>query len=115
VLKIENSEGVVLAFLNNLESASIHEVLNGEFTLSFVATVEPLKTEFLYDKTNLINCDDDLFKVITIEELHNEDDGVTVSVTAEHVSYNLINNVMDTFIYTYKTGTEVMLACLTGT
>lgn len=115
MLKIQNSTGSVLAYLNNLVSASVHEVLNGEYTLNFIAIVEPLKTEYLYDNTNLINYEDDLFRVVQYEELHNEDDGVTIAVTAEHISYDLINNVINSFNYTYKTGSEVMLACLANT
>lgn len=115
MLKIENVEGTVLAFLNNLTEATVKEALNGEYTLSFVATIDHLKTDFLYDEENLINYDDDLFRVAMLEEIHDEDDMLTVSVECEHISYDLINNVMSDFNYTYTSAAEVMSNCLLGT
>lgn len=115
MLTIQNNTGVVLAYLNNLTEAKIHEVLNGEYTLSFVAIIDHLKTDYLYDNDNLINYEDDLFRVVELTELHNEDDEITVAVTAEHISYDLINNVMSDFNYTYRSASEVMTQCLLGT
>lgn len=115
MLKIENAEGTVLAFLNNLTEAKVKEVLNGEYTLSFVATIDHLKTDFLYDENNLINYENDLFRPVTIEELHDEDDALTVAVECEHISYDLIKNVMSDFNYTYTSAASVMTQCLIGT
>lgn len=115
MLKIENAEGTVLAFLNNLTDARLKEALNGEYTLSFVATIDHLKTDYLYDEENLINNDNDLFRVTTLEELHDEDDAITVAVICEHISYDLINNVMSDFNHTYSSAASVMAQCLQGT
>lgn len=115
MLKIENAEGTVLAFLNNLTEAKVKEVLNGEYVLSFVATIEHLKTDHLYDESNLINYDNDLFRVNRIEELHDEDNMLTVAVECEHISYDLINNIMNDFNHTYVSAVEVMALCLIGT
>ncbi|PHV71916.1 hypothetical protein CS063_00090 [Sporanaerobium hydrogeniformans] len=115
MLKIENVEGTVLAFLNNLTEAKAYEVLNGEYMLSFVATIDHLKTDYLYDNENLINYENDLFRVIKLEELHDEDNMITVAVTAEHISYDLINNVLNSFNYINKNCAEVMTHCLLGT
>ena len=79
MLKIENEEGTVLAFLNNLTEATVKEAINGEYILNFVATIDHLKTDYLYDEHNLINCNDDLFRVSIIEELHDEEDALTVA------------------------------------
>lgn len=115
MLKIENAEGIVLAFLHNIDDAKVKEALNGEYTLSFVATIDHLKTDFLYDEENLVNYNDDLFRVISLEELHDEDDALTMSVECEHISYDLINNVMSKFNYTYANAGSVMAQCLLGT
>lgn len=115
MLKIENAEGTVLAFLNNLTEATVKEALNGEYTLAFIATIDHLKTDYLYDEENLINYNDDLFRVVTLEELHDEDNALTVAVECEHISYNLINNVMADFNHTYVSAAEVMALCLQGT
>lgn len=115
MLKIENAEGTVLAFLNNLTDAKVKEVLNGEFVLSFVATIDHLKTDFLYDEENLINYENDLFRVISLEELHDEDNMLTVACECEHISYDLINNVMNDFNHIYASAAEVLALCLLGT
>lgn len=115
MLKVENMEGTTLAFLNNVTDATIHEVLNGEYTLSFIVTIDPLKTDFLYDKNNRINYEEDLFKVVTLEEIHTEDESITISVVAEHISYELLENIMEDFNYLNKAGLYVMNKCLEGT
>ena len=115
MLKIENAAGIVLAYLNNLTEAKVHEVLNGEYTLSFVAIIDHLKTDYLYDDNNLINYENDLFRVVELTELHDENDGITVAVECEHISYDLINNVMSNFNYTYANAASVMTQCLLGT
>lgn len=115
MLKIENAEGTVLAFLNNLTEAKVCEVLNGEYTLSFVATIDHLKTDFLYDENNLINYENDLFRPASIEEIHDEDDALTVAVECEHISYDLIKNAMSEFNHIYTTAVNAMTTCLLGT
>lgn len=115
MLKIENQEGTVLAFLNNLTEATVKEAINGEYILNFVATIDHLKTDYLYNENNLINYNDDLFRVATIEELHDEDDALTVACECEHISYDLIDNAMNDFNYIYKSASEVMINCLFGT
>jgi len=115
MLTVQNESGVILAYLNNLETGEIHEALNGEYTLSFIATIDPLKTEFLYAENNLIEYENDLFRVMQFEELHAEDNALTIAVTAVHISYDLIANQFNDFIYTYKSASEVMIQCLMGT
>jgi len=115
MLTIESETGTILAYLNNLQDAKVHEVLNGEYTLDFIATIDPLKTSFLYDNNNLICYEDDLFRVVQFEELHSEDNMLTVAVTAVHISYDLINNKFNDFNFTYKSPVEVMTQCLLGT
>lgn len=115
MLTIQSDVGVILAYLNNLEDAKIKEAINGEFTLSFIATVDPLKTEFLYDNANLIEYGNDLFRVTQFEELHAEDNALTISVMAVHISYDLINNQFIDFNYTNKSAAEIMIQCLLGT
>ncbi len=115
ILTIQNTSGVTLAYLNNLESGTCHEVVNGEYTLNFVALIEPLKTEFLYDRNNLIIYNNDYFRVIGIEELHNEDNMLTVSVVAEHISYDLIQETKESFVQEDRAAIYVMNAALADT
>jgi len=115
ILTIQNTAGVTLAYLNNLESGTCHEVINGEYTLNFVALIEPLKTEFLYDRNNIIIYNNDYFRVIGIEELHNENNMLTVSVVAEHISYDLIQETKESFVEENRAAIYVMNAVLSGT
>lgn len=115
ILTIRNTEGVTLAYLNNLESGTCREVVNGEYTLNFVALIEPLKTEYLYDRNNLIIYNNDYFRVIGIEELHNEDNMLTVSVVAEHISYDLIQETRESFFQDDRAAIYVMNAALADT
>lgn len=115
MLKVENEQGITLAFLNNITDAKVRERLNGEYTLDFTVTIDDLKTPFLYSDENMINYEDDLFRVVSIEELHNEDGQVTVSVACEHLSYDLLLYGFDNFKYLNKTAAEVMNECLLGT
>lgn len=115
MLTIQDDKGVILAYLNNLQDAVVREVINGEYILTFIALIEPLKTEYLYDNDNLINYNNDLFRVVEFKEIHNEDDMLLVEVTAEHISYDLIKNIMTDFYYTYKDALYVMNKCLEGT
>lgn len=106
-----------MAYLNNIQDGTckIVEQINGEYTLSFTAIIEEFKTEFLYDENNLIEVDDDLFKPLILEEVHSEDGLLTISVSCEHISYELLSNIMTDFSYSYKDITTVATACLSGT
>jgi phage-related protein len=108
ILTIINQAGVILAYLNNLESASIHKVINGEYVLNFVALIEPLKTEFLYDEDNLIVYDNDYFKVITLDDEHDDNNMLKVTVSCEHISYDLINQTKLTFTHNNRAAIYVM-------
>lgn len=115
MLTVQNKQYHILAYLNNLEHAKLKEKLNGEYVLSFIALIDPLKTDCLYDDENYVVYNDDLFKAVNFTELHNEDNKVSIEVECEHVSYDLINNSMNEFNYIYKSAAEVMIANLIGT
>lgn len=112
---ILNKEGTTLAYLNNCTECFIDEEINGAYTLSFVCTVDDLKTQFLYDEDNIIEVNDDLFRALIIEELHTENSELTVSVECEHISYDLLKTTFDTFSYPYATAALVMTQCLQAT
>lgn len=115
ILTIQNASAITLAYLNNLESGTCHEVINGEYTLNFVVLIEPLKAEYLYDRNNIIIYNNDYFRVINIEELHNEDNMLKASVVAEHISYDLIGEERESFIENDRAAIWVMNAALSGT
>ncbi|MEL7646970.1 MAG: prophage endopeptidase tail family protein [Sedimentibacter sp.] len=108
ILKIIDNNKTVLAYLNNLESGVVRQVINGEYVISFTALIEELKTEFLHDENNLIEYDNDYFKVISLEEEHNSDNMLKVSVECEHISYDLIEQTKLAYTQTDRSAVYVM-------
>lgn len=115
ILKIIDSNKTVLAYLNNLESGVVRQIVNGEYVISFTALIEELKTEFLHNENNLIEYDNDYFKVISLEEEHNSDNMLKVSCECEHISYDLIKLTKPTYKQTDRAAIFVMNDLLTGT
>ena len=113
--KIMNVDSDILAYLNNCAECTINEQINGSYTLSFVATIDDLKTQFLYDEDNIIEVNNDFFKPLIIEELHAGNNELTVSVFCEHISYELLEKNFDNFSYADRTAAEVMAFCLQST
>lgn len=97
-----------MAYLNNLESGIEKRVVNGEYVISFVALIEELKTEFLHDENNLIEYNNDYFRVIFLEEEHSSDDMLKVSVDCEHISYDLIKHTKLKYTQTDRAAVYVM-------
>ena len=56
-----------------------------------------------------------MFRALIIEELHAENNELTVSVDCEHISYDLLKTTFDTFSYPYATAALVMTQCLQAT
>lgn len=100
MLTIINNNKIILAYLNNLESGVVRKVINGEYVISFTVLIEELKTEFLHDENNLIEYNNDYFRVISLEEEHNSDNMLKVSCECEHISYDLIKQTK--LVYTQK-------------
>jgi phage-related protein len=113
ILKIINSDKVTLAYLNNLESGIVRQVINGEYVISFVALIEELKTELLHDENNLIEYDNDYFRVIHIEEEHDSDNMLKVYIDCEHISYDLIQLPKASYTQTDRSAIYVMNDLLT--
>lgn len=117
VIVSKNDLNTPLAYLNNIQDddCTISKSINGEDTLSFTAIIEELKTDFLYDENNLILVDDDLYKPLVLEEEHHDSGLLTVHVECEHISYELLDKIMQSFVYTDKDIVTVITACLLGT
>lgn len=114
--KIVSKDNQILAYLNNIEECTLHEKINGEYTFSFVAIIEELKTEFLYNLENLIEVCNDWFIPLIIEEIHSQDGLLTVRVDCEHYSYKLLDyKFLEGFKYIGITATQAMAKCLEAT
>ena len=111
----QDTPEVVLAYLNNLISCKGYEKINGEYTLKFVAVMEELKTEFLYDENNIVIINNDFFKPLIIAEERTQDNELLVTVECEHISYDLLKRKFATFAYTSTNAANVMTQALMGT
>ncbi len=108
ILEIINKDYETLAYLNNIENGTVREVINGEYVISFTAIIEELKTDFLYDKNNLIKYDNDYFNIISIEEEHTADNMLKVYVNCEHISYDLIEQTKLEYVENDRSAIYVM-------
>lgn len=115
ILKIIDSNKIILAYLNNLETGIVRQVINGEYVISFTALIEELKTEFLHDENNLIEYNNDYFKIVSIQEEHNNDNMLKVNIECEHISYDLIKQTKLTYTQTDRAAIYVMDDLLAGT
>ena len=95
MIKILNSSLKMIGILNNIHECTEHQVLNSEYTLDFSCTAEKLKTELLYDKTNIIECDGNYYKVFNFDELHETGGLVTFTCSAEHIGYEIIQEIFE--------------------
>lgn len=107
----------ILSHLNNIEDGkcSIREQINSLYTLSFTATFEPLKVEEIYNPDNIVEWNNDYFRVLTIEEIHSDNASIILNVQCEHISYDLLNYEKPSFIYQNKLCAEAANAALIGT
>ncbi len=90
IIKVLDNEGKVIAYLNNVTRGNVKQVINGEYTLNFNILVEPFKTEYLHNSSNLLEYNNNLFKVNKINEIHSQDGMLLLDVYAEHESYDLL-------------------------
>lgn len=95
MINILNSSLRKIGILNNIYECTEHQTLNSEYTLDFTCTAEKLKTELLYDKTNIIECDDNYYKVFNFDELHETGGLVTFTCSAEHIGYQIIQEIFE--------------------
>ena len=74
-----------------------------------------MKTEYLHDENNLIEYNNDYFKIVTIAEEHNSDNMLMVSCECEHISYDLIEEKRPYYLQLNKSAIYIMNDLLTGT
>lgn len=115
MIKVLNSNLKMIGVLNNIHECTEHQVLNSEYTLDFSCTAEKLKTELLYDKTSIIECDDNYYKVFKFYELHETGGLVTFSCIAEHIGYEIIQKIFEDGFEMTGTVQEIGQAACAGT
>lgn len=83
-----------LAILNPI-SATIHEVINGEYSLTLVHPIDELGKWRFIRESNIIKCQGQLFTIKRVEWSYTSEKSGTVTAYCEHIFYQL----NDTWIY----------------
>jgi hypothetical protein len=110
---IKDKSGKQLAILNNVSQATIREKINGDYTFTFIAIIEELKTDYI-QYGNQIEIKNQLFNIVTYTKERTSNNKLLCSVYCEQVSYELLeeNTLFD---YSNITATEALQYALEGT
>lgn len=95
MLRIVDSNDKLKAVVNNITKLEIEQKLNESYTLN--AEFIHQYVDDLINNTNVLKCEGQTFRVFEIEKMHK--DTLTISLTAEHISYKLgdDSNKFETF------------------
>lgn len=84
--------GYGLAIVENAKDICVHEVLNGEYTLSFALPISDPKWQFVVEE-NFVKMEGQLFVIRNISDSHGTDEMCTVS--CEHVFFLLLDEYIE--------------------
>lgn len=107
MLRILNGSFQTQAVINKVISAKRTETINAENILE-VECVLDSKTLTYIVSNNVIELDGDYFDIAYYEQTKSADGTSTVRVEAEHVSYRLNSNSLNTFTKVSKTPTQIL-------
>ncbi len=103
----------LLAVVAKVIDPTISEELNGEYTFDFSYVIDDEKSQHM-QVGNIVEAEGNYFRIAYTEETRNDDDTMTISVSCEHVVYDLIEQELD--YYTADgTATQMLQALLTDT
>jgi phage minor structural protein len=89
--KFETSfTGFGVAVLENARNVKIRDVINGEYTLSFILPQNDPKWVYVQPE-NYVKAEGQLFRVRTYDEVRDSSGKIDISVQCEHVCYDLNN------------------------
>ena len=91
MIKILNSANETLSILQDVSSAEISEEINGAFTFDFMAAIDGTKSAEIYHG-HKVEIEDNYFNIMRTVKSRAVD-GITISATCEHVSYDFLNVV----------------------
>ena len=104
-------KAVIVDFFND----TLSEDLNGTYTFDFTTIIDEEKSQYL-TVGNIVEINEDYFRIVYTEENRNSDDTLTIAVQTEHVNYDLM---LDDYKMDYFTsdGTafDMLLELLSGT
>lgn len=111
--RIYNPNLTLLAVVAKVIKPTIAEELNGAYTFDFSYVIDDEKSQYM-QVGNIVEVENNYFRICYTEETRNDDDTMTISVSCEHVVYDLIEQELD--YYTADgTATQMLQALLTDT
>jgi hypothetical protein len=103
----------LLAVVAKVIDPTISEELNGEYTFDFSYVIDDEKSQYM-QVGNIVEAEGNYFRIAYTEESRNDDDTMTISVSCEHVVYDLIEQELD--YYTADgTATQMLETLLSDT
>ena len=103
----------LLAVVAKVIDPTISEELNGEYTFDFSYVIDDDKSQYM-QVGNIVEAEGNYFRIAYTEEARNDDDTMTISVSCEHVVYDLIEQELD--YYTADgTATQMLETLLSDT
>jgi len=84
----------LLAVVAKVINPTISEELNGAYTFDFEYIIDDEKSQYM-QVGNIVEAEGNYFRIAYTEETRNDDDTMTISVSCEHVVYDLIEQELD--------------------
>jgi len=84
----------LLAVVAKVINPTISEELNGAYTFDFEYIIDDEKSQYM-QVGNIVEVEGNYFRIAYTEETRNDDDTMTISVSCEHVVYDLIEQELD--------------------
>lgn len=84
--------GYGLAIVENAKDICIHEVLNGEYTLSFALPINDPKWQYIVEE-NFVKMEGQIFVIRNISDVHGTD--FVCTVTCEHIFFLLLDEYIE--------------------
>ncbi len=112
-IKIYNPDLTLLAVVAKAIKPTITEELNGAYTFDFEYVIDDEKSQYM-QVGNIVEVENNYFRICYTEESRNADDTLTISVSCEHIVYDLIEQELD--YYTVDgTATQMLETLLSDT
>ena len=103
----------LLAVVAKVINPTISEELNGAYTFDFEYIIDDDKSQYM-QVGNIVEVENNYFRICYTEESRNADDTLTISVSCEHIVYDLIEHELD--YYTADgTATQMLETLLSDT
>lgn len=114
MINIRDSNGRLLACLEDYTEPTVSEVINGAYTISLVAIIdEDGKSQYIHHE-NRVEADGQMYSIVEHVRKRTASGELLVAVYGEHVSYKLLDGELESYT-AYGTPAALMAALFEGT